>query len=368
MKKLCLLFGLLIIFLFSFQSSLTAYAQDGKDYRVGATSLNVRSEPDMDATYIGSLETDSVVTVYEERYGWARIDYNGQTGWVASHFLYQSNQSKKASNNSDERLRGKEISVAVDGVYIRTGPGTNHSIIDQAYQGESFQQIEQKNDWVLVQLENGETGWIAGWLIAQSSKGRGKTNPQPQTSSNSSNHSLKGYNIVVDAGHGGFDPGAIGIDYSFEKTLALKTAHTVAKQLRNAGATVIMTRSGDQFLALEERINISQSYDTHAFISLHYNAYPLSGVNGVSTYYYAGGADRSLADEIQQQLVGKTQMQDDGVQYGDFHVLRENSDLAVLVELGFLTNPHDYSVIQTNNYQLNVAQAITQGVMNHFND
>src|SRR5699024_6386736 len=183
-----------------------------------------------------------------------------------------------------------------------------------------------------------------------------------------SSGTLNGYNIILDPGHGGKDPGAIGIRGTLEKNHAINTAHSVAEGLREAGATVIMTRSSDTYVTLEDRISLSNEYATDAFISLHYNALPLESVNGFSTYYHTHGNRRLLADSIQSGLEQHMALNSRGLMQNDYHVLRKNSDLAVLVELGFITNPYDLSVIQTAEHQRSVADGIVEGVMTYFND
>ncbi|UOQ94854.1 N-acetylmuramoyl-L-alanine amidase [Halobacillus shinanisalinarum] len=322
----------------------TVSAEQGTTYRVDATSLQVRSEPSMDASVIGSLEDETIVTVYENRFGWARINYNGQSGWVAAYYLLESDSTSPHS---------QQVKVAGDAANIRTGPGTGYDSLGLAYRGDSFQLLEKANDWVQVRLSDGGTGWIAGWLVTSDS------------SQGTSHSSLEGVNIVLDAGHGGYDPGAIGYFGGYEKNLTLQTAHTISDQLQQAGANVIMTRSNDRYLALEERVDISHAYDTDAFISLHYNSSLYPSARGISTYYYSNG-DKGLADQIQGQLIAHTNLQNDGAQFGDYHVLRENNDAAVLVELGFLSNPSEVGKLKTGSYQSSVAEAITQGLIDYF--
>ncbi|UOR11347.1 N-acetylmuramoyl-L-alanine amidase [Halobacillus amylolyticus] len=322
----------------------TVSAEQGITYRVDATSLNVRSEPNIGAPIIGSHDDDTLVTVYENRFGWARINHNGVSGWVAAYYLLETDSASP---------QGQQMTVAVDAAHIRTGPGTGYDSLGLAYRGDFFPMIEKTNGWVHVRLSDGSTGWIAGWL--------GTNHSTPPSGSSA----LEGITIVLDAGHGGYDPGAIGYFGEYEKNLTLPTAHTISDQLQQAGATVVMTRSGDQYLPLEQRVNISHASNTDAFISVHYNSSLYTSAQGISTYYYSN-ADRGLADQIQGQLIAHTNLQNDGVQVGDYHVLRENNDAAVLVELGFLSNPIEVERLKTSSYQSSVAEAITQGLIDYF--
>src|SRR5699024_3350312 len=217
-----------------------------------------------------------------------------------------------------------------------------------------------------IVLEDGSNAWVARLLTNEKSNETGSNNNNEP--SNHSIDSLAGYNIMLDPGHGGKDPGAIGMNGVQEKDLTLSTANSIAQRLRDAGATVLMTRTSDSSLSLEDRVNMSESYWTDAFISIHYNAFPLHTSNGISTHYYSSGADYQLAQNIQNALNKHTNLLNRGVQQDDFYVLRENEDVSVLVELGFLTNSNDQTVILGKNYSETVANAIQEGLIDYFND
>src|SRR5699024_10520697 len=142
--------------------------------------------------------------------------------------------------------------------------------------------------------------------------------------SQSTTWALAGYNIVLDPGHGGTDSVSIVFNHFYEKDLINTTTEKIADNLRDAGATVILTRKGDSYISLDDRIRLSNSYHADAFVSIHYNAFPVPIVRGTSTYYYAGGRDRDLAQSIQTSLTQMNSVYDRGIRQGDFKVLREN--------------------------------------------
>ncbi|WP_430789965.1 N-acetylmuramoyl-L-alanine amidase [Virgibacillus flavescens] len=359
MKSLRILFsGISLLLLFLFISPST-HADTGTAYEVGTSSLNVRSAPTQNAAVLGSLHPGDEVIVFQEHYGWAQTYYGGQEAWVASQYLYPADQSGNASNASTSNT----VSVNTEGVHVRSGPGTNYSILGFAASGDTYTKVETQNNWHKVLLQNGSTGWIAAWLTNSYNGGHSTVRAVAEPPLDSKG-SLEGYTIVLDPGHGGNDPGAIGFNGALEKNLTLSIAEVVASHLREAGATVNMTRQNDHYLSLKSRTEFSSKYETDAFISLHYNAFPFMSVNGISAFYYASGQE--LAASIQNQLDQQVSLHNRGVQFGNYHVLRENNDLSVLLELGFITNPNDLFLIQTNGYQRNVAQAITDGVKNYF--
>ncbi|WP_404456173.1 N-acetylmuramoyl-L-alanine amidase [Virgibacillus necropolis] len=361
MKNLRLLLIGISVLLLSFIIAPTVDAHSGKTYEVGTSSLNVRNAPSNDAKIMGQLIPGDQVVVFKELYGWAQTYYGGTEAWVASQYLYPLEDAEQPTTTSAK----EKVTVNADGVHVRSGPSTDYSIIGYTTTGDTYTKIETSNDWHKVILQDGSTGWIAAWLtdtytpVASTEKTQAQHEPEQNA-----NGSLDGLNIVLDPGHGGKDPGAIGFNGVLEKDLTLSTTKIVASYLRDAGATVKVTRLSDQYLSLEERVQFSSLFQTNAFISLHYNAYPIMTVNGIGTYYYANG--QGLASSIQNAIGQQVALNDRGIHYGNYHVLRENRDLAVLVELGFITNPNDLFTIQTSEYQNNVAQAITTGVKNYF--
>lgn len=354
------LFLAVILICFSYSSQKTFANQ--ASYKVGASSLNVRIKPAIDAEVIGSLSNGTLVKVLDVEYDWAKIEYNGQTGWIASHFLFQSSSFEGTTIQDSSSTF---VTVAADGVRLRSGPGTGFSIIGYTTYGDKFKLIESNGEWQRVRLDNGKSAWIAGWLVTTSAQAASQEST-PQQVAAKINEALTGQTIIIDAGHGGQDPGAIGIGGVFEKEYTLRTAQLVVEKLKNAGAHVIMTRSSDEYINVNKRVDISRSYPSSVFISIHYNAHENATAKGIGTYYYHH-SDKEISSAIQNQLISLTLLQDDGVQFGDFYVLRNNHQHSLLLELGFITNQHDLSAIKTQNYQHQVANAITEGLINYFN-
>jgi N-acetylmuramoyl-L-alanine amidase len=370
-------FGMLLLFFLAISSfhPVTSSAESGDVYEVGDIKLNVRSEPSNQADVIGQLEKGDRVMIFEERYGWAKTYYGGDEAWIAAYYVTPAADSGQVSDE-------QSVTVTATGVHIRSGPGTNHSIIGFTTSGDTYKLIESSGDWHKVNLEDGSSGWIAGWLTdsgvtnetaeessqEESANTENETEPEETESKtagvNTTNEPLSGYNIVLDPGHGGKDPGATAGDL-YEKDLLTQTADNVAQKLRDEGATVILTRSGDYFVSLDDRVRISQEYNTHAFVSLHYDAFPMIAINGVSTYFNSN-ADRELADAMQPSLSSNLPLHNRGVMQGNYRVLRNNPAPSVILELGFMTNPNDLAVIQTEDYHNSAAKAIADGLKNYF--
>lgn len=365
--KYTIFFALIFIFI---SIAPTAKAENGTTYEVGTSNLNVRTSPSNDGQVIGQLGYGNLVVIFNESNGWGQTYYDGEEAWVALHYLYEGQKSEQTISPVTAPTN---VTVTANSVRIRSGPSTANQMVGSTGQGQSFELLDTKGDWHKISLTNGKTGWIAGSLTNLSSDVPAESSnyivttevvaATPKTKGNQ----LAGYNIVLDPGHGGRDPGAIALDGSYEKDLILSTAHVVAQRLKDAGATVIMTRENDKSLLLDERVSMSNAYYTHAFISLHYDAYPIDTVNGFSTHYYSSfGNDRQLAQSIQNGIGQHVNLNNRGIMQSNLYLLRENRDLAVLVELGFITNPSDLANIQTADHQQGIAEGITSGLINYF--
>jgi N-acetylmuramoyl-L-alanine amidase len=172
--------------------------------------------------------------------------------------------------------------------------------------------------------------------------------------------------VVLDPGHGGRDPGAVGIGGLQEKTIVLPVSLRVAELLRDAGVQVIMTRSDDRTVELEPRVDIANRANATIFISIHANAISLSRpeVNGVETYYYTD-AGRTLAQVIHAAMLAASGMNDRGVRQARFYVLRHTAMPASLLEIGFVTGRDDVPLLRDPAWRENMAQAIARGILQY---
>ncbi|WP_010648518.1 N-acetylmuramoyl-L-alanine amidase [Oceanobacillus massiliensis] len=365
--------GIGFVLLLSVLFPHSSFAHDGKTYKVSPNVLNVRSEPAADSDIVGSLSKGNSVVAFKEAYGWVQTYYGGKEVWVARHHLIPAEtEDTTASANpaAPANQTIKAITVTADSVNLRSGPGKNHPVVGSAKMGDTYNLVDTAGDWHQVELEGDSTGWIAAWLTNDSGNQASPASTQiattaEETDSTNPSKTLDGLHIVIDPGHGGKDPGAVGLNGVYEKDLVSLTAAEVTSELRNAGATVIETRTSDYFVPLNERAEISNTYDTDAFISLHYNSFPVLTVNGISTYF-GDQADYGLAQNIQSSLAASVQLDNREIMQADFRVLRNTTAPSVLIELGFISNPNDLAVIQTADYHKQVAKAITNGLANHF--
>ncbi len=202
--------------------------------------------------------------------------------------------------------------------------------------------------------------------------GNGTTDP----SRGNARQPLAGHSVVVDAGHGTYGSGASGFG-SDEATNTLAISKDLRDLLVDAGAKVYMTRTtmafpGDAPGRLDIRTNYANSTRADIFVSVHNNYFDNSeAVSGAMTFYSTGGAhednSRRLARDIQAGLVRATDLTDRGVETAGYYVTRNSTlSAAVLVEVGFLSNPSDATALADDDFREKAASGIAQGIIDYF--
>lgn len=177
---------------------------------------------------------------------------------------------------------------------------------------------------------------------------------------------LRNKTIVIDAGHGGYDVGAVGTTGSYEKDLTYLTAKELESELTILGANVLLTRSRDEFVSLGSRASFSNISNADVFISIHYNSFQEQPeVTGIETFYYYEEY-KKLAQHIQEGIIKSTNSRDRGIEQGDLFVLRKNTRPAVLLELGFISNKESETKLKTKAYQKQIVSGIVNGLRTYF--
>lgn len=172
------------------------------------------------------------------------------------------------------------------------------------------------------------------------------------------------YRVVVDAGHGGKDPGAISVLGYSEKSVNLAVATALAACLQQQGLDVVMTREGDEFVELERRAEIANEVRADLFVSLHADVAPGNSAADGSTVYVSrspSSVSQAAANAIAARLGGLTGGR--GVRMANYRVLVQTSRPAVLVEMGYLSNRAEAARLNQAGYQQRLAEEIGQGIM-----
>lgn len=168
--------------------------------------------------------------------------------------------------------------------------------------------------------------------------------------------------VVVDAGHGGKDNGAVRRYGGTEKTATLDVATRLARKLRESQFKTVMTRSGDVFVSLDKRAAISNRQKNAIFVSVHFNDSGRRGIRGFETYYHSPVA-RTLAYRIQEQLMTLPGAANRGVKTANFRVLRKAEYPAVLVECGFLSNRKEGAAARSAGRRDALADKIAEAIV-----
>ena len=232
---------------------------------------------------------------------------------------------------------------------------------------------------------------VHGYIVDSSGKniGFGATSadvvaPKKIGSASRGNYDVLNKVVYLDAGHGGYDPGASYFGIS-EKSLTLAIQSRVKAKLESEGYQVVTTRTSDTYVDLTDRSRAANASESDIFVSIHINASGSSDVQGIETYYYQPFAEYpsrinaayhanptrlsmsdTLANAIQSSLINATGAQNQGVKRRTFAVLRETTAPAVLLELGFLSNPQEAARLTTSAYQETLANAIVAGIKRYY--
>lgn len=362
------------------------------------STLNVRSAPNTAADIIGGLPTGTQIRV-EQRHNsgaeeWLEIVYQGKKGYIAGWYTntreaYQDIPAPGVNEIAISRVNNSLYTLTVRGseplggklktdkgkitlqlknpefpTTLRTtlGSGPFNSLWaagDTITLEHQLQQVEAKfrgtNDGSLQLLlslnpDDPNLGQSVGWEPAS--------------------RELAGKTIMLDAGHGGADPGTIGTTYGTkEKDVVLDITLKTAALLERGGAQVVLTRSGDTSLSLQSRVDMSNSVRPHLFVSIHADHNDNPAIGG-STLYYSSlctqkAASYKLAGHLMDSLEATLGLRRVGIRDTNFFVNRYNTVPAVLVETAFLSNPTEEGLMRQDSFRQKAAEAIAKGIVKY---
>jgi len=185
--------------------------------------------------------------------------------------------------------------------------------------------------------------------------------------------------VVIDPGHGGVDPGAVGISEVLEKDITLAVSKRLQALVQQSGAKAVMVREDDRDLGtsqgllrrkredLAQRIQLAMDSQAEVYLSIHANSFPDAKLTGAQTFYHGDSPEgKLLAQSIQQELNRMTNGKRVAKGNQDIYVLKKANQAAVTVELGFLSNLQEEELLTTPEYQQKLAIAIYQGLSIYF--
>ncbi|KXZ20548.1 N-acetylmuramoyl-L-alanine amidase [Bacillus nakamurai] len=291
----------------------------------------------------------------------------GGTGSINASVYNKLPSPKRISGSNRYELAAnlvQQLNLPTGNVFVSNGFGYADSIAGAALAAKKKQSIILTNGSNLSK----ETRVIIGRKKLSSFTIIGNT---PAVSSNVANqlkNPAAGKTILIDAGHGDQDSGAIG-NGILEKDVNLDIAKRLNTKLNASGALPVMTRSNDTFYSLQERVNKGATAGADLFISIHGNANDAASANGTETYYdetYQAAASKRLAEQIQPKVVNALGTRNRGVKTAPFYVIKYSKMPSVLVETAFITSPSDAGKLKQAAYKDKAAQAINDGAVSYY--
>lgn len=255
---------------------------------------------------------------------------------------------------TEDQLEAEGVRKYVDvetKLNVRQGPGQEYSVIGQLEPNQEIKVYETSDTWWLMTTGN-LTGYVHRDYLADESI----TLPLYQT-------------VMLDAGHGGKDPGASG-NGIIEKELVLDVTLRAKALLEEAGIDVLLTRSDDTFISLEGRVEQANRANLDAFVSVHANNYSDAAVSGTESFvrtanlFHVDDRSAKLAESIQKRLLQTLGTKDRGVKQANFYVVRFNRHPATLLELGFMSNKREAEKLDTRRQDM--AIAIKDGILDYY--
>jgi N-acetylmuramoyl-L-alanine amidase len=288
-------------------------------------------------------------------------------GWDRSSGLYRItiNNAKLAP-----RIKGPNFNAnsPILRVRLQTPEPNTVVIFVQPAAGVQIGRINQDGDQLALQLQGSRRSvTIPGSLplppVGQLPDPNEKPRPTPQPGTRPIPRGK--VLVLIDPGHGGKDPGAIGIGGTREKDIILPISKRISEILQQNGVQVVMTRSSDYFVSLPGRVQMAERAKADVFVSIHANALGggRSEVSGLETYYYDSGL--GLARAVHNSILQSVNVRDRGVRRARFFVLRKSSMPSILVETGYLTGREDIAKLRSSAYQEQMAEAIARGVLQY---
>ena len=313
--------------------------------------LNLRSAPTTSGTLLMTIPSNQVVQSLSISSNWHKVTYGGKTGDVMGTYLKKGTASPAATPAGKADYSGAKMYVLIDsgstvalrsaasvlsGQTARLGRGTPLVVTNSLHKTRGF---------VAVQTADGRRGYVEATYL---------TLFQPSTS----NRPL----IVLDPGHGGYDPGAVRSGLA-ERDIVLAVARQVAGLLEGKVDLTLTRYTNDYYPTLGDRSAMSNALSTTRFVSIHINASSAVSASGAESFYYKGSSSIQLAQAIQQRLTSYAGMKNRNVRFANYAVIRNTQAPAVLAELGFLSNSADRAKLASPAYQTRYAQAIADGIL-----
>lgn len=332
-------------------SSASTITPSSASYYKTTVNLNMRLTAASWSTVLMTIPNGATVK-YVSRYGsWYKVSYNGKTGYVASQYL-----SATGAPTTTTSTTSYQTTVNLN---MRLTAASWSKVLMTIPNGSTVKYVSKYGSWYKVSY-GGKTGYVASQYL------------KPATTTTPTTSTGTGRTIVIDAGHGGNDPGAV-YGSSYEKVIAFDIAARLASTLSNTyGYNARMTRTNDVYLSLAQRVELTKSYKGSAFVSIHNNSSTNTSYHGHEVLVPTGesyttnpyiSASQSLGAAINRELGARIPtIRNRGVKYQNVYVVGKNSVPSTLVEYGFISNANDRSHLTSTTYRQRMADATASGI------
>lgn len=335
-------------------------------------NVNVRETASSSSKSFGVAKKGSKLDVYGTatvgKVKWYKVKFGTKFGYVHGGFVKLASVAPapvKPPVASNTVVKPVMVgTITENDLNVRAWPSTISKVVGQVGRGANVDiygtNVVDGDTWYKIKYGTDYAFVFAAFV---------KTAPYGSAYPTLATLALKGKVIVLDAGHGGTDPGAVG-NGIYEKNIVLDSVARTAALLKAQGATVVLSRPDDVFKTLDQRVTFANNSGAHLFISFHANA-GASSASGIETWHSVNKASnvsqgRELAYDIQNRMIAATGAVNRGVKSGDFYVIKYTKMPSVLLELGFITNASDASKMNTASYRQTLATAVTNGVLDYF--
>ena len=330
------------------------------EVEITTNGLNVRSTPDFTSTAnnkLGTANKGEKYKYYEATSTYYKIGFKGEYAYVYKSYAKLVTADKPVTTTPVEDKPSTTTSITgiatVNDLSVREKADGSSKRVGVISRGTKLPVHSITGNWAKVTY-NGATAYVHKTYLRLK---------------NNSGSAVKGRIIVLDAGHGGKDPGAVGASVN-EKTVVLNVTKKLKALLEAKGAIVYMTRAGDTYPELSDRVQYARNKNGEMFISIHANSGPASAT-GAETFVSATNnpnalEDQALAKLINDEIVKNADMRDRGVKSADYYVIKNLVMPAVLVELGFISNSSDHAKLASDKYQTIYAESIYNGIMKYY--
>lgn len=316
--------------------------------------INLYVKATSSSKIITTIQKNVKLPVYKTVGGYYLTVVDGLPGYIVANSTADV-ETEKPVEPTPPTVSGNVLGrVTVDSLNVRSAANSTSTVLGKLKKGE-YVQVGQINGYWAEITFSGKKGFVhKSYLKLLNQTG----NP------------LQNRIIVIDPGHGGKDPGTVFSSYS-EKAITLKVSTLVKQKLEAAGAKVLMTRTGDTFPSLQDRVDFTNANYGEIFVSIHVNSATNTSAQGTETYYAISTGDMhqediDLATFVNNQIVKNLDMKNRGVKEQQYYVIRNQIIPAILVELGFLTNDSDRNKLTNDRYVELYAQSIYNGILEYY--